>query len=410
MMWLRVAIACAWMGGTAAAEAERAVAVTAPAAVRDPCPPKAKGWTKLGAGGPVAPVGPMRAHVDGAGVVIEGGSKPARLELCSGAWAAAAAATTGPPRPREYNEAGWVVLGDHIWLPGKRAGSDLDVFDNARLQLPGGKTVGVRPNGAPAPRTGYALARTGTHLIVWGGLSHGKQGAAPLGDGAILDLRTRTWRRMAAQGAPSPRFSPVVVWTGTRLIVWGGATGLDVDQLAGDGAIYDPGSDRWTPMAPANAPPPRWAPVVVTNGKHVAVMGGGKQRALTVGGANDRADAFVFDVAANRWRGTTQAPRLAEQQWVRTYIDHQRVIVVDTFRLGVHQLELASGTFLDVKMPRVLEGLSGVASAWTGQRLIVFGGYKQAPGYQNPCANATRECDPPSPDFIRSSEGWIYTP
>lgn len=409
MLWLRVALACAWMGGVASAEAERVVAVTAPTAVRDPCPPLAKGWTKLGAGGPVAPVGRMEARVDGAGVVIEGGEKPARLELCSGRWGAAAA-TAAQVRPREHNEAGWVVLGDHIWLPGKRAGSDHDVFDNARLQLPNGKTVGVRPSGAPSARTGYALVMTGTHLIVWGGLGKAGRGVAALDDGALLDLRTRTWRKMAAQGAPAARFSPIVVWTGSRLIVWGGATGNGVDQLAGDGAIYDPGKDRWTPMAAQGAPAVRWEPVVATNGKLVVVMGGGKQRALVPGGANDRVDAFVFDVAANQWRSTANAPALAERQWIRTYIDHQRLIAVDTLQLAVHQLELASGTFVDVKMPAVLAGFSGVASAWTGQRLVVYGGYKQAPGYKDPCEGVTRPCDPPPPGFIRSSEGWIYTP
>ncbi|HET7451272.1 MAG TPA: kelch repeat-containing protein, partial [Thermoanaerobaculia bacterium] len=60
------------------------------------------------------------------------------------------------------------------------------------------------------------------------------------------------WTPTAMIGAPEGRAQHVAVWTGDRMIVWGGyrADGI----FLGDGAIYDPATKAWTRISPFGAP------------------------------------------------------------------------------------------------------------------------------------------------------------
>lgn len=55
-----------------------------------------------------------------------------------------------------------------------------------------------------------------------------------------------TWRSMAT-GPLEPRTDPAAVWTGTEMLVFGGFGAGGRSFL--DGAAYEPGADRWRPMA-----------------------------------------------------------------------------------------------------------------------------------------------------------------
>jgi N-acetylneuraminic acid mutarotase len=52
-------------------------------------------------------------------------------------------------------------------------------------------------------------------MIVWGGSS--------LNDGGQYDPIANTWTATTATGVPSGRLNHTAVWTGSRMIVWGGA-------------------------------------------------------------------------------------------------------------------------------------------------------------------------------------------
>jgi hypothetical protein len=68
-------------------------------------------------------------------------------------------------------------------------------------------------------------------MLVWGGL--GATNVA--GDGAALDpTGTGAWTTLSAAGAPSARYAHTAVWTGTEMIVWGGADATPAP--VGDGA------------------------------------------------------------------------------------------------------------------------------------------------------------------------------
>ena len=78
-----------------------------------------------------------------------------------------------------------------------------------------------------------------------------------------------------------------MVWTGSRVLVWGGVASRTGDRFLNDGAAYDPAADRWTALPPAP---------VRGRDRHVAVWAG--DRMLVWGGccANDRpfADGAVY--------------------------------------------------------------------------------------------------------------------
>ena len=108
--------------------------------------------------------------------------------------------------------------------------------------------------GAPSARAGFASVWTGTDMIIWGGVAQTNNGSTDINDGALYNLQDNVWTAMSTTNVPnvpSARHNPVAVWTGSQMIVFGGArlsqSGPTV-QL-GDGALYDPQNKTWTPIA-----------------------------------------------------------------------------------------------------------------------------------------------------------------
>ena len=70
----------------------------------------------------------------------------------------------------------------------------------------------------------------GKRDAVWGGYSSN----GITGSGARYEPQTESWRWMSMQGAPSARYWHAAVWTGDRLMTWGGIYSWDL----GDGGVY----------------------------------------------------------------------------------------------------------------------------------------------------------------------------
>lgn len=126
---------------------------------------------------------------------------------------------------------------------------------------------------APEARWFHTAVWTGSRMIVWGGYAGG---ISPLsGSGGSYDPATDTWSRISGRGAPTARKSHVALWTGDRMLVWGGAT----DELArrppaDDGGLYDPVTDSWKPLSRVGAPDGRAAVIAVWTGSQMLVWGG----------------------------------------------------------------------------------------------------------------------------------------
>jgi len=55
-----------------------------------------------------------------------------------------------------------------------------------------------------------------------------------------------SWSATSTVGAPSARVRHVTVWTGEKMIVWGGDTAqMSADTTLGNGGLYDPQTNSW---------------------------------------------------------------------------------------------------------------------------------------------------------------------
>ncbi len=120
-----------------------------------------------------------------------------------------------------------------------------------------------------APRAYHTAVWTGSEMIVWGGYNvHIGQ---LYGDGARYSPATNSWTPVAAANAPAARCYHTAVWTGTEMIVWGGANEPAYDQ---SGGRYNPATDTWTPTSLVDAPSLRWFHTAVWTGTEMIVQGG----------------------------------------------------------------------------------------------------------------------------------------
>jgi N-acetylneuraminic acid mutarotase len=108
-------------------------------------------------------------------------------------------------------------------------------------------------NSAPTPRELPAAVWTGNEMIVWGGATANFD----TNTGARFNPSTNTWKPTSLNNAPSARNWTAALWTGSRMLIWGGQTYSGVYNYHNDGALYDPATDTWTPTSMTNAPSPR---------------------------------------------------------------------------------------------------------------------------------------------------------
>jgi hypothetical protein len=194
--------------------------------------------------------------------------------------------------------------------------------------------------GAPLARSGATGVWSGNQLVIWGG----RLGQGDAGDGARLSIpqgAPMSWQPISRNGAPSPRQGHSAVWTGGRMIVWGGVSGT---TLLDDGASYDPITDQWSGISRIDAPSARSGHNAVWTAKEMLVLFGTDQDGET-------ASAHAYDPVKDTWRA----------------------------------LPSEGGPVARI----------GATVAWTGRELIAFGG--EANG--NPIG-ALQSIDPESPVYL----------
>ncbi|WP_028647331.1 kelch repeat-containing protein [Nocardiopsis sp. CNT312] len=163
------------------------------------------------------------------------------------------------------------------------------------------------PSAPLDPRGEHSLLWSGEELLVWGGDGPGRGQHNSFADGAAYDPDTGTWRMLAESGL-EPRTRHTAVMAGDRMLVWGGFTATydETDAMtARDGALYDPESDTWEPIA--DAPEARDLARAAVVGDHV-VFGGGRG-----------ADFLVYSLAEDAWHTVEVSQPMGEQQAYTVY-------------------------------------------------------------------------------------------
>jgi hypothetical protein len=73
----------------------------------------------------------------------------------------------------------------------------------------------------PFGRSLHTAVWTGSEMIVWGGADYNGNG---LNTGGRYDPNTDSWTATSTIDAPSGRYDHTAVWTGSEMIIWGGTT------------------------------------------------------------------------------------------------------------------------------------------------------------------------------------------
>ncbi len=153
-------------------------------------------------------------------------------------------------------------------------------------QLEGvGSWTATTVTGAPAIRYDHTAVWTGSKMIVWGG---GPTTASAYNSGGAYDLSADSWTATTTTSAPSIRKFHTAVWTGTKMIVWGGSATTTIVGL-NDGGVYDPEFDSWSSTTSTGAPGIRAKAATVWTGTKMIVWGGSTDGtdALSTGGIYD---------------------------------------------------------------------------------------------------------------------------
>ena len=161
---------------------------------------------------------------------------------------------------------------------------------------------------APISLAGDAsVVWTGSKLFVWGG-SEGVRSAPTRA--ALYDPSSRSWT-LTAPAPIAARSGALTAWTGREVLIWGGRIGPGYASIRGDGAAFDPARGTWRKMSVRNAPsadpsPPSIVPALRTDfletgvwtGRELLVFAGPQPISSTT----TAIDAVAYDPTSDQWR------------------------------------------------------------------------------------------------------------
>jgi hypothetical protein len=158
-------------------------------------------------------------------------------------------------------------------------------------------TIVAGTGAIPEGRRLHSAIWTGSRMLVWGGekvawKSQGWGGdyiREDLNTGASFDPNTGAWTAISTNAAPSKRRGHATVWTGSRMVVQGGARdnrsstigGFGSDDVAlsstnvfNNGASYNPANDTWSPIRSDSSAPRQAFAQAVWTGSEMFTFGG----------------------------------------------------------------------------------------------------------------------------------------
>jgi N-acetylneuraminic acid mutarotase len=269
-----------------------------------------------------------------------------------------------PLAGRRYHPAFWTGSRMLVW--GGYGSGDTYHKDGALYDPTSNSWTAMTTNGAPRGRGLFASVWTGTEMIVWGG--GGGAVVSYLNDGGRYDPLSDTWAMLSTNGAPSARRSPTAIWTGDKMIVWGG----DRDWIPlGDGGRYDPASDTWSTMSTNGAPSPRSIHTAVWTGTEMIIWGGYDGTSLNTGGRyNPTTDTWTM-VSTN---GAPSGRRLHTAVWTGSEMIIWGGDNAGAPRSDAARYNPATDTWSAVAAAGAPSNRTLHSAVWTGTNMIVWGG------------------------------------
>jgi N-acetylneuraminic acid mutarotase len=321
----------------------------------------------------------------------------------------------GAPSGRRYQSAVWT--GDRMIVWGGGDGFDNRLASGGAYDPVADAWTPTTLTGAPEGRLWHSAVWTGTEMMVWGGVGNGLLRYG-MDTGGLYNPTTNTWRRTSVEGAPYPRYMHTAVWSGSRVLIWGGDGGfrsggrydpsrdlwepMSTDDApdgsaghsavwVGDamivwgasygsnaGARYDVDSDRWSPISDENAPMGRGGHAAVWTGSLMLIWGGENiWSALDTGGR--------YDPKADSWTPISTAGNPpARSRYSAVWTGNEMIIwggrTADAHYTATgHRYDPISDIWTPIATIGAPSGRAGAGAVWIGDSMVVWGGYGSNP-------------------------------
>ena len=223
---------------------------------------------------------------------------------------------------------------------------------------------------APTGRQSHTAVWTGSEMIVWGGA--GTSGF--LNTGGRYNPSSNSWIATSTTNAPTDRQYHTAVWTGSEMIVWGGFDrDPDVNYL-NTGGRYNPGTDSWAATSTTNAPDARDLHTAVWTGGEMIVWGGaGTSGEVNTGGR--------YNPSTDGWMATstTNAPT-GRQYHTAVWTGSEMIVWGGFFFPPLNYLNTGgrynpgTDSWAATSTTKVPRNRAFHTAVWTGGEMIVWGG------------------------------------
>jgi N-acetylneuraminic acid mutarotase len=233
--------------------------------------------------------------------------------------------------------------------------------------------------GPPDARTFHTAVWTGSEMIVWGGAGHFPY----LNTGGRYNPATDNWEATTTTNATARGFH-TAVWTGNEMIVWGGD---DDNNLLNSGGRYNPITNSWVPTSTTNAPVARSFHTAVWTGSQMIVWGGSD------GGSSYFNTGGRYDPNTDSWSATSMTnvpgPR---QSHTAVWTGTEMIVWGGTADTTGGRYNPVTNSWTATSTTNAPDFRYYHTAVWTGSEMVVWGGENLATlntgGRYNPSTNS----------------------
>lgn len=248
--------------------------------------PSTDSWSPMSTSGAPAPRTSHSVVWTGTYMILWGGFESSyintgfRYNPATDAWSAVSASGLAI---RGFHTAVWSGTEMIIWGGSESHSCGLFCFfrtnysDGARYNPTSNTWQPVNTAAAPLGRSDHSAAWTGSEMVIWGG-RFGSGSPVPLttnlNSGARYNPSLNSWTAMTSVGALSARQIPTMLWTGNRVLIWGGVDDDTSGTNVNNGSRYNPANNTWLAVTNAGAPAARGEYAAIWSGVEMIVWGG----------------------------------------------------------------------------------------------------------------------------------------
>ena len=261
-------------------------------------------------------------------------------------------------------------------------------------------------------RSGHTALWTGSEMILWGGVSY--DGTYHyFNTGARYNPSTDNWTMTSTTNAPNARYEQTAVWTGSDMLIWGGS---DDGGSLNTGGKYNPNTDTWTSVSTTNAPPPRTSHTAVWTGTDMIVWGGhaGFTTYFNTGGR--------YNPTTDSWSNTDTDNAPASRGYHTAIWTGAEMIVwggysydgnIEHFWNTGGRYNPSTNSWTATTTVNAPDGREIQSAVWTGDQMIVWGGYNRSRlntgGRYNPTTDSWTPTNTSNAPSVRSGHCAAWT-